>query len=139
LSNHKKYSRRRSFQDVDPDFAAALLADDVSTSGHNRRHDHKTLQLCAQVRDALSLAMAGECHDDVLRDLYVDAVEPAPNASRLLVRLVVPARTQIEPAILYEHLARVGPFLRTIVAREICRKRAPDLTFLPVLESEVRL
>lgn len=125
-------------RDVDPLFAEALLSDDVSEKRSNAKHDHKTLQLCAQVRDALSLALSGECHDDLLRETYVDGVEPAPNASRLLVRLIVPARANVDVSQLYERLAIVSPYLRSIVAKEISRKRTPELSFIVIPESEVQ-
>jgi ribosome-binding factor A len=123
---------------VDPLFAAALWSDDVSEKRSHARQDHKTLQLCAQVRDAVSLALSGECHDDLLREVYVDGVEPAPNASRLLVRLIVPARATIDVRELYERLAIVSPYLRSIVAKEISRKRTPELSFIAIPESEVQ-
>jgi ribosome-binding factor A len=123
---------------VDPDFAAAPLSEDSSEKSSNRKNDFKTLQLCAQVRDALGLAITGECHDDVLRELCVDTVEPAPNASRLLVRLIVPKHANVDVSDLYERLAKVGPFLRTLVAKEISRKRTPELMFIAMPESEVQ-
>lgn len=138
MSYRENSARRRRFQGVDPEFASALMSEESFEKNPNRQHDHKTLQLCSQVRDALSLAISGECHDDVLRELYVDTVEPAPNASRLLVRLIIPKHAKVDYADLYERLAKVGPFLRTIVAKEISRKRTPELTFVAMPESEVQ-
>lgn len=138
MSYRKKSARRNRFAGVNPDFAAALMPEEMSESNKNRHHDHKTLQLCSQVRDALSLAISGECHDDVLRELYVDSVEPAPNASRLLVRLIIPRYVKLDPVDFYARIERVTPFLRTIVAKEISRKRTPDLSFIALPESEVQ-
>jgi ribosome-binding factor A len=90
--------------------------------------DRKTLQLCKQAARALSVAMAGECADDALRDAYVDTVEPAPDASRLLV-IVRPMGVACDPDLLLARLRERGPFLRTRVAAAICRKRAPELAF----------
>ena len=137
MSNRKKLRAARAGS-VDLRFAQALFSDDTSFDSRNRKHDHKTLQLCAQVRDALCLALAGECHDDLLREVYIDTVEPAPTSSRLLVRLIVPTRARVDFAQLYERLSIVKPFLRTIVAKEISRKRTPDLSFLAIPESEVQ-
>jgi hypothetical protein len=90
--------------------------------------DHKTLQLCRQVERALSLALAGECDDDVLRELYVDGVKPMGSASQLMVRLRVPAAISVIDAIARAD-ARATQ-LRHIVAQAICRKRVPTLTFI---------
>jgi hypothetical protein len=50
-----------------------------------RKGGRKTLQLCGQVAEALNYAFAGACNDDVLRELTVVAVQPAPDEARLLV------------------------------------------------------
>jgi hypothetical protein len=47
-------------------------------------HARKDLQLCRQVAETLQLVL-GDCGDDVLRDLHVVRVVPAPDASQLLV------------------------------------------------------
>src|SRR5439155_5281464 len=48
------------------------------------KHDRKTRQLCRQAQRALMLALAG-CGDPVLQSVCIQAVEPAPDASRLRV------------------------------------------------------
>ena len=136
MFSRKKSARRR--RDASDPFTAALLNEESDVHNQNPKHDHKTMQLCAQVRDALSLSLSGECHDDLLRETYVDEVVPAPNASRLLVRLILPAHSTAKVADLYERLSVVSPFLRTLVAREISRKRTPEFTFVIVPESEVQ-
>ena len=88
------------------------------------------MQLCRQVERAIAMALAGECHDDVLRELTVDSVEPAGSAAQLMVRVRVPAGQSL-PDVL-ERLARHGSTLRCIVAAAICRKRVPTLTFICV-------
>lgn len=98
-------------------------------SGRAKRASHKTAQLCRQVFRAVSLAL-GECGDDVLRELTVVDVEPAPDAARLLVRVGLPAGDHATAA--HEVLARLAAatgFLRRKVAAAITRKRAPELTF----------
>ena len=90
------------------------------------RSDRKTLQLCRQVQRAL----AGECGDEVLRDVSVDSVEPAGGAGHLLVIVSVP---RLWPVI--EVVARLNDRagkLRAIVAGSICRKRTPMLSFVAV-------
>ena len=68
----KKHSGRSSLRDFG--------SDSFPPAGHSR----KDLQLCRQVADTLQLAL-GDCGDDVLRDLHVVRVVPAPDASQLLV------------------------------------------------------
>jgi hypothetical protein len=94
---------------VDPLFAESLSPtrnhDDHGGGGRSRaRAEQKTLQLCRQVQRALSMSLAGECDDDVLRMLYVDAVVPAPDASRLLVRVIVPVGVEVP---IYDVLERI--------------------------------
>jgi len=96
-----------------------------------KRRDHKTAQLCRQVFRAVSLAL-GECADDVLRELVVHDVEPAPDASRLLVRVGFSAAVAADVTGVADVLGRLGQasgFLRREVATAITRKRAPELLF----------
>src|SRR5436190_2227200 len=52
-----------------------------SRRGLNR----KALQLCGQVAQTLSAVLAWESGDDLLSDLTVESVEPAPDSTRVLV------------------------------------------------------
>jgi ribosome-binding factor A len=95
----------------------------------NKVANRKALQLCAQVTEALTWAL-GECGDDLLRDLRVAAVVPAPNSAHLLVTLTLaPASGPVTEDVLREHLQRAAGKLRTEVAAAIHRKRAPELMF----------
>lgn len=110
------------------------MADDLrALPDEERRHtrpDHKLGGLCRQVQRTVSLSLAGECHDDVLRDLLVWAVLPAPDASRLLVQVYFATpRSDISLVDLLQRLDRVNAYLRGEVARSIVRKRAPELMF----------
>jgi ribosome-binding factor A len=106
-----------------------------SSQGGGRR-EHKTAQLCRQVFWALSLAL-GECGDDVLRDLVLHDVLPAPDASRLLARVgFSSAGAQRSAAEVYERLAQASGFLRRQVAAAITRKRAPELSFALIASGE---
>ena len=126
---------------VDPVFAEAMNPHRSRRAGREQREekpDHKIMQLCRQAQRALTLALAGECDDDVLRLLYVAEVLPAPDASRLLVRVELPRGAgEVSIVDLLERLSRVQGTLRKAVASAITRKRAPELTFLPTRESEV--
>jgi len=55
---------------------------------------HKDLQVCRQVYDVLTLALA-EIDDPLIDDLVLARVMPAPNASRVLV-ILVPAHASID-------------------------------------------
>jgi hypothetical protein len=90
--------------------------------------DHKTAQLCRQVERAISLALAGECGDDLLRELQLDGVEPMGSASQLLVRLRVPAALALADVL--PRIEAQAATLRCLVTRAICRKRVPTLTFI---------
>ena len=98
--------------------------------GSGRAPDRKTLQLCGQIRKTLEYVLSGETGDDLLRQLYVQDVTPAPDASRLLVSVApIDPRADIDAATVLEKLGHVQPMLRTAVARGINRKKVPDLTF----------
>ncbi len=91
-----------------------------------RRH-HKDLQLCRQVFDALSLALA-EIDDPSIDSLALASVTPAPTGARLLVTLV-PTRDDLDTDAALACVHGVMDELREEVAAEITRKRAPELVF----------
>jgi ribosome-binding factor A len=94
------------------------------------RPDRKTLQLCSQVARELQFILMGECDDDLLRELQVESVLPAPNSSRLLVS--VSSAAIDDPAEMAEMLHRLHQqmgFLRSEVAMSINRRKAPELMF----------
>jgi ribosome-binding factor A len=98
-----------------------------------RRPDRKTLQLCRQVADALNYVLTGELDDDVLRNLYVESVRPAPNASRLLVSVAPLDADDPTPAdVILHRLVHVSGKLRTEVAESIHRRKTPELAFCVV-------
>ncbi len=92
--------------------------------------DRKALQLCHQVAETLEEVLA-ECGDGVLQALRVVDVEPAPDASRLLVTVAVSAAPDevFDPGFVHDHLARASGHLRSEVAGAITRKRAPVLVY----------
>jgi ribosome-binding factor A len=89
----------------------------------------KVQQLCRQVAEALAMALAGN-GDDVLRDLRVVDVRPAPDSTQLLV-LVAPAigSATFAASDVLTRLNEAGGWLRSEAARAITRKRAPKLLF----------
>lgn len=98
-----------------------------------RRGDRKVRQLCRQVQEAVGEALS-TLDDDVLMDVWVCDVTPAPDASRLAV--LVRGPRDKPPELVKERLERVAGYLRTEVAQAITRKRAPTLTF-EVLPPEI--
>jgi ribosome-binding factor A len=84
--------------------------------------NRKALQLCRQVERALSVALEG----DVLRDLTVQSVLPAPDSSRLLVTF---SHHGAESAEVLAALDDARPKLRGAIAAAIHRKKTPELAF----------
>jgi ribosome-binding factor A len=101
-----------------------------SDGGFGAKPDYKTAALCKQVRRSVAMTLAGECADEVLQGLMVDDVLPAPNAGRLLVRVVLrtadPAVTMVD---VLQRLEKVHGLLRARVGEAIVRKRTPELAF----------
>jgi ribosome-binding factor A len=87
--------------------------------------------LCRQVAQTLDEVFA-ECGDDLIRGLRVHDVQPAPDASRLLVT-VQPVTEASESAerssAVLDHLAKASGYLRSEVAAAVSRKHAPLLTY----------
>jgi len=104
----------------------------------DRKSARKAAQLCRQVQRALLMALAGDCADDALQDLYVQDVTPAPDASRLRVELACGATAaQVPPHEILRRLTQMRGVLRAAVAEAIVRKRVPELTFVLVGPQEV--
>src|SRR5438132_969041 len=88
--------------------------------GPEKKINRKTLQLCSAVAEVLGYALAWELGDDLLSQLQVESVVPAPDSSRLLVTLVLHARgsaATVEQALV--RLQRVTGLLRARVAAAI--------------------
>ena len=91
---------------------------------HPRSSDRKTLQLCRQVQRALSFAIS-ETGDERLLSVYVESVEPHPDAGHMMVQV----GNVDEPAAVLEALHENTGRLRTAVAHAITRRKAPELFF----------
>lgn len=129
--NSKKPSRRIHRDlcaDVGPD--DGIDPRDWQRPEGRRRPGRKLMQLCNQVAETLNVVLAGECGDDVLRDLAVLSVVPAAGSSRLLVTLGFGSLPgSADHAQLLQRLEKARGLLRTEVAAAINRRRAPDLVF----------
>jgi ribosome-binding factor A len=87
--------------------------------------NRKALQLCRQVERVLSCVLEG----DLLRDLSVRTVVPAPDSSRLLVIVVFHGPGAIATSEILAALHGAQARLRGEVAGAIHRKKTPELTF----------
>jgi ribosome-binding factor A len=91
--------------------------------------NRKALQLCREVERTLGTLLAGGCGDSVLHDLHVQSVIPAPDSTRLLVRLSFSGPMAMEVGEVLTRLHRAYGLLRSEVAAAIHRRKVPDLTF----------
>ena len=96
-------------------------------SDRRGRRGHKDLQVCRQVYDVLTYALA-ELDDPMIDELVLARVTPAPNATRVLVTLV-PSRIDIDSTAALERLQENAVELREEVAAEVSRRRVPELVF----------
>ena len=110
-------------------------ADDVADprvffrkEGSRDKPRHKARQLCRQVAEVLDSLLSGDSGDELLNDLAVVAVEPAPDAATLLVT-VASRGPAPDPAAILGRLDRASGWLRSEVAAAITRKRAPFLAY----------
>ena len=95
---------------------------------HERGHrGHKDLQVCRQVFDALTYALA-ELGDPLIDELVLVSVTPAPSAARVQVNLV-PAHAGVDREAACARLAEIAAELREEVAAEVTRRRVPELAF----------
>ena len=128
---HKRRSSKKQIElfcgQVGPGDGSDPRYDPPKSEG-KRGSGRKALQLCRQVREALSDALASVCDDPLLRELNVISVEPAPNATRLQVTLELTAGVA-EPGEVAPHLERAAGLLRCEVAAAIHRKKVPELAF----------
>jgi len=95
----------------------------------DRKRTSKTMQLCRQVERALALALAEQSAEPLLLAVVLDAVEPAPDDTRLRVTLRVAQERATAVPEVRAALSRCGARLRREVARAIHRKRTPGLAF----------
>ncbi|MBI1853665.1 MAG: ribosome-binding factor A [Planctomycetes bacterium] len=128
----KKRPRSREFSRFD-DFQG--FGDDADLDSRfddsfDRKPDRKVLRLCGQVARSLGIALAGSCADEILRDLVVVSVVPAPDATRLAVTLRFggpDAVVDLDDVL--ERLAGAAGFLRSEIASAIERRKVPQLAF----------
>jgi ribosome-binding factor A len=76
------------------------------------------------------------CNDDVLREMGVVAVQPAPDQSRLLVSVGPTQAGPFDAKLVLTHLQTAQGKLRAEVATAIHRKKVPELTYSVVASAE---
>jgi ribosome-binding factor A len=101
---------------------------DPKLESHPRRNvaNRKALQLCAQVMATLNVAF-NQSVDDIVRDLQVEIVIPAPDSTQLLVTVVHPGDVSANKIL--ESLKQASGWLRSEVAKSISRKRVPQIKY----------
>src|SRR5262245_3595801 len=102
---------------------------EVLRQAARKKGGRKTHQLCGQVAEALNYAFAAVCNDDVLQELAVVAVQPAPDESRLLVMVGPLLPGPFDPSQVLPHIQKALGKLRSEVAAAIHRKKVPELAF----------
>lgn len=117
-------SRRRNPNRRSPEsspFANRVFGRDLGVGSH------KTRQLCRQVEETLHYCLSDGPDGEELCHFMVYAVEPAPDASRLLVTVATDSEQDVVTnlALLAENEGR----LRTEIAQTISRRRVPRLSF----------
>jgi ribosome-binding factor A len=101
-----------------------------SREGPPKVANRKALLLCGEAERTLSAVLTGECGDDVLRNLLVASVKPAPTSARLLVTVYPAAPMKgVDAGQILARLERARGMLRSEVAAALNRRRAPDLMF----------
>ncbi len=118
---------RRGRRGSAPPFAGQTIDAEALFRPADAKVERKTRQLCREVERTLSCAL-GDCNDALVRELVIVGVEPAPDASRLAVRVAMPPGGA-DARLVIEHLERMRGHLREEIARAVARKRAPELTF----------
>jgi ribosome-binding factor A len=107
---------------------------DPRTWNSPRQPGRKARQLCGQIAEALTAIFACLA-DEVLQNLTVVSVEPAPNTGRLLVTVAGPATADVtDRNTVMEHLMKANGRIRSEVASAITRRKAPELAFAIISE-----
>ena len=106
----------RLFGPTSPAFAAPL----------DRHRARREGSLCREAERTISLALQS-ADSELLQQLIVIAVEPAPDASRLLVLTSCPP--ELAPPVVEAALRHATPKLRSELARSLQRRKTPELSF----------
>lgn len=120
FSKAPKFSKTPPCEELGPGDGLDPRLDPIERKSGNR----KALQLCAQVADALNMALA-DCSDEYLREAFVESVIPAPDSSHMLVKI----RTTSDKELVVDALNKASGRMRNEIANAIHRKKVPQLRF----------
>jgi ribosome-binding factor A len=123
--------RQRAWEFEDADSEKTFLHDRAGMEFTSPKVQRKTQQFCRQVQRALNVALAERMTGDLACEVFVEHVSPAPNCGHLLVHIAVAEGKTIIEAMQAIH--NDASRLRAEVAMAIARKRAPMLSFVPVV------
>lgn len=101
-----------------------------------KKINRKTLQLCGEVSRTLHQVLAWELGDELLSQVRVESVLPAPDSSRLLVMVSLPATGATDPGQVLRRLHEVTGRLRAEIAAAVKRRRVPELAFQVAVRTE---
>jgi len=136
-SHRRREARFPRAGDVWPDDEADPRVFFGEAERSNRRI-WKVRQLCKQVERAAATTLSGECGSDVLLGASVVSADPAPDAARLQVLVILaPGRGVEDAEIAMSALRRAAPAFRQEIARSIHRKRVPEIAFDVILAGEM--
>ena len=115
----------RPRRDFDAMEDGAGVFDGAATDARAAR---KTKQVCKEVLRTLAYAL-GASGDEEVQQMVVVAVEPAPDATRLMVTICSPRSTPSDVSRLIARLVALRGPLRAEIAAALQRKRTPELAF----------
>lgn len=132
MASRRGSQASRRFARKPPDGLCAALGPDDGVDPRQtfrrpqgRIPNRKALQLCRQVERILAGALEGE----MLRDLNIYAVVPAPDSSRLLATFTFHGSDAVATPDILAALSSAYTKLRGEIALGINRKKTPELTF----------
>ena len=128
---YKKFNQRDQYAQLEGTSIEAMEELFFGTKKSRRKGNvaRKEQQLCHQVARALSYALSMS-NEPILRSVILSHVEPAPDASRLLVYVSFSAE-EFDPAEVVATLRKAKGYLRAEIAQATHRKRVPELDFAP--------
>ena len=89
----------------------------------------KLLQLAAQIRRSLETTLVGECPDEVLQNISVESVEPAPGNRMLVTLMVHPPGDALPKDEVLRRLDAARALLVHRVVEDVHRRAIPELSF----------
>lgn len=117
-------------------FGAAGGAHHPTSPSPDRHRARRDGALCREAERSIGLALQA-ADDPTLHRLVVMTVEPAPDASRLLVLVACPRDVDAREA--EAALRGAAPMLRAELARSLQRSKTPELAFAALPDGAARV